>query len=100
MDIAGVRIPIGSIPSVGTGGSAAAGRVVNSFGEALLDAVQSLDQVQKVADSTGLALAAGEPVELHEVMLAQDRANLDFSLAVQVRNKLVDAYQEIMRMQI
>ena len=47
-----------------------------------------------------LKVASGEPVELHDVMLAQERASLGFELAVQVRNKLVEAYQDIMRMQV
>ena len=39
-------------------------------------------------------------VDLHEVMLARETASLHFQLAVQVRNKLVEAYQDVMRMQI
>ncbi len=45
-------------------------------------------------------LAAGEPVQLHDEMIAQDQAALGFQLAVQVRNKLVEAYQDVMRMQL
>ena len=45
-------------------------------------------------------LAAGEPVELHDVMIAMEEADLSLRLALQVRNKLVEAYQEIQRMQV
>jgi len=47
-----------------------------------------------------LQLAAGMPVELHDVMIAQDRAALSLDLAVQVRNRLLESYHEVMRMQI
>ena len=45
-------------------------------------------------------LAAGEDVDLHQVMLSMQEADIAFQLALQTRNKLVDAYQEIMRMQV
>lgn len=70
------------------------------FGKALAEALEGLSRLQQEADARALQLAAGEPVELHEVMLAQDRASLGLQLAIQVRNKLVEAYQEIMRLQV
>jgi flagellar hook-basal body complex protein FliE len=78
-------------------GSAA---VINGFGKALTNAIQGLDQVQNEADDKSVQLAAGDPVDLHEVMLARETASLDFQLALQVRNKLVEAYQDVMRMQV
>lgn len=45
-------------------------------------------------------LAAGKPVELHEVMINLERAQLSVQTFVQVRNKLVEAYQDLMRMQL
>ena len=47
-----------------------------------------------------MRMAAGDPIDLHEVMLARETASLQFQLAVQVRNKLVEAYQDVMRMQV
>ena len=44
--------------------------------------------------------ATGQATDLHDVMIKTEQANLTFQLGVQVRNKLVDAYQEIMRMQM
>lgn len=84
-----------------TGGAAVDGqKSIEGFGKALTEAIGSLDKMQHEADAGSLKLASGEPVELHEVMLAQERASLSFDLAVQVRNKLVEAYQDIMRMQV
>lgn len=95
------RVPAtyaGADPSLaGSGAPAGAG---HGFGQALTDAISTLDRLQQEADSQTMALAAGEPVELHDVMLAQDRASLSLQLALQVRNKLVEAYQDVMRMQL
>ncbi|MEA2639268.1 MAG: flagellar hook-basal body complex protein FliE [Chloroflexota bacterium] len=77
-----------------------ASKLADSFGHALAGAVDSLDQTQRAADDGAMKLAVGDQVELHDVMLAQDRASMSLELAVQVRNKLVEAYQEIMRMQV
>ncbi|MCL5961956.1 MAG: flagellar hook-basal body complex protein FliE [Chloroflexi bacterium] len=74
--------------------------IVGSFQNVLGDVVGNLNKLQSEADSSAAKLAAGEPVELHEVLLATERATLGFQLAVQVRNKVVEAYQDIMRMQV
>ena len=78
----------------------AAGESTESFQKLLTDAVGSLSKLQSEADSSAAQLAAGQPVELHQVMLATEKANIAFELAVQVRNKVVEAYQEVMRMQV
>src|SRR5579859_5413100 len=70
------------------------------FGSALKQAVSSLQDLGNQADSQSLAMAKGDPVDISEVMLANEQASLGFSMAVQVRNKLVDAYQEVMRMSV
>jgi len=70
------------------------------FGSALKQAVSSLQDLGNQADSQSLAMAKGDPVDISEVMLANEQASLGFSMAVQVRNKLVDAYSEIMRMSV
>lgn len=70
------------------------------FGSALKQAVNSLNQLGSQADSTSMSLAKGDPIDIHEVMLANEQASLGFSMAVQVRNKLVDAYSEVMRMSV
>jgi flagellar hook-basal body complex protein FliE len=73
---------------------------LGGFGKALVDAITKLDQVQQDADNLSMQMASGEPVDLHDVMIAQDQASLTLDLAVQVRNKLVDSYHEVMRMQM
>jgi len=52
------------------------------------------------ADRLSRESAAGGPVDLHDVMIAMEKADISLRLLVQVRNKALDAYQEIMRMQV
>ena len=85
------------LPSATGGANKAPGA---DFGSALKDAVGALGQLGAKADASSLALAKGDPIDVHEVMLNTEQASLGFSMALQVRNKLVDAYQEIMRMSV
>ena len=89
----GVRSPL--LPT--TPSSQSAG---GDFGSTLKQAVSSLQQLGNQADASSMALAKGDPIDIHEVMLANEQASLGFSMALQVRNKLVDAYSEVMRMSI
>jgi flagellar hook-basal body complex protein FliE len=70
------------------------------FSEALKEAVGALGELNAQADASTLKLATGSQVDIHEVMLNMEQASLGLQAALQVRNKLVDAYQEIMRMSI
>jgi flagellar hook-basal body complex protein FliE len=72
----------------------------DSFGSMLRDAVSQLDALQRTADANVTRLATGQPVDLHEVMISMEQSNLGFQLAMQVRNRLIEAYQEISRMQV
>lgn len=62
-------------------------------------AINQLQSVTDEADAKVTALATGQDVELHDVMLALEAESMAMSLATTVRNKAVDAYQEIFRMQ-
>jgi len=86
-----------SLPTSTPGGAQSAG---GDFGSALKQAVGALQELGGQADASSLALAKGDPIDIHEVMLANEQASLGFSMAVQVRNKLVDAYSEVMRMSV
>lgn len=58
------------------------------------------DEQIKEADTQMQKLAVGKSNDLQEVVMATEKADLSFKLLVQVRNKLLEAYQEIMRMQV
>lgn len=64
---------------------------------------QLFDETAKNLESADNAVkenSTGGPVDLHDVMIAMEKADISLQMLVQVRNKTVDAYQEIMRMQI
>ena len=74
--------------------------VMESFAEVLSNALQDTNEAYKAADDKAARVVAGESVDLHQVLIGMESANLGFGLAVQVRNKLLEAYQEVVRMQI
>ncbi len=71
-----------------------------SFGDTLQNAIDQVDGAQKTADSQMEAFVAGETDNLHEVMISMNQARLTFQLMTEVRNKTLDTYQELMRMQV
>ncbi|MCH1429998.1 MAG: flagellar hook-basal body complex protein FliE [Chlamydiales bacterium] len=62
--------------------------------------LEEVNTLQHDADSQVQKLAAGEVENLHEVTLAMDEAEVAFDMMMQIRNKLVEGYKEIMRMQV
>jgi flagellar hook-basal body complex protein FliE len=70
------------------------------FVDLLGRALGQLQAISDTADQKVNALATGQNVELHDVMLAVEAESMAISLATQVRNRAVEAYQEIARMQI
>jgi len=70
------------------------------FGEVLKDAIQTVNELQKTSDSEIQKLMTGESQDLHATLIAVQKADLSFQMMMQVRNKIVQAYQEIMRMQV
>ncbi len=73
---------------------------VKSFGEFLQDSIGKVNAMQNDADVAMQKLASGESKDLHETLLAVERAEIAFKAMNQVRSKVIDAYKEIMRMQI
>lgn len=72
----------------------------SSFVALLSHGLEKVHSLQTEADASVLRLAAGDGDDLHEVMAALERASLALELTVAIRNKLVESYQEIMRMQV
>lgn len=71
-----------------------------SFSDYLKDEVKELNQSQKIAEDSAADLASGKAESIHETMLKSTQAELNFNLFVQLRNKALDAYHEVMRMQV
>lgn len=71
------------------------------FSDALKASLNQVNQMQTEAESLGKAFAMGDDkVSLSDVMIAGQKANISFQATVQVRNKLVSAYHDIMNMQV
>ena len=75
-----------------------ASRAVENFAETLQSAVREVDEMQKTSEQAQVDLATGEPVDLHDVLIKVEEAEIAFRTMMTVRNKLVDAYREVMRM--
>jgi flagellar hook-basal body complex protein FliE len=70
------------------------------FGEMLKESLNEVNKLQNDADKSVEALATGQNKNIHETMIAIGQADLAFRMTMQVRNKMIDAYQEVMRMSV
>ena len=95
-----IRLPahVGTVSGVAALDSKANG--APSFGSVMADAVQTVDNVQKSSQASVERFLSGEGEELHHVALQQQQAAITFDVFLQVRNKVVQAYQEVMRMPV
>lgn len=83
-----------------TGHSSSVAAPGKGFMDVLSDSVAKVNMDQVEADSAIRELVAGRTKNIHETMLAVERADASLKLMMQVRNKVLDAYREIMRMQV
>ena len=88
--IAPISLPQISPPSGASG----------QFGDVLAGAIQSIEGSNREASTAVQQFLSGQNEELHTTVLATQKAQLAFELGLQVRNKVVDAYQEVMKMQM
>jgi flagellar hook-basal body complex protein FliE len=89
-----------NVPAVAPAGSSQPGSGSSAFGSMLEAMIGRVEQSQTQAQQAAESFLTGGNEELHSVALASQRAELQFDLFLQVRNKAVSAYQEIMRMQV
>ncbi|MBT1071953.1 flagellar hook-basal body complex protein FliE [Pelotalea chapellei] len=100
MDIQGIESGFGigkAFPATGGVKSASPAEGAGKFFSELVDKVNDL---QSKSDSAIQGLASGENKNLHEVMISMEKASISFLFMSQVRNKAIEAYQEVMRMQV
>lgn len=99
--IAGANLPrpieTSEIQAPGEGSEAGA---TSNFMGSLKEAISSINDAQTGASQAVDALATGQSNNIHQTMVALQQADVSFQLMMQVRNKLVSAYEEIQRMQI
>jgi flagellar hook-basal body complex protein FliE len=93
---------VGSIAATATQGGAKAAPPTadgKSFGESLMSLVESVEQSGAEANSA-VSNMLDKTGDVHDAMIALQRAEMSLQLTVQIRNKLVNAYQDIMRMPV
>jgi flagellar hook-basal body complex protein FliE len=97
LPITPIRFPA-PIPAPNPAGGS--GQSSTGFSSVLADVIGQVEQFQQNADSSVGKFLSGEDEEVHKVALATEQASMSFDLFLQVRNKVVSAYQEVMRMQM
>lgn len=85
-------------PSAPTTPSGSMGEQGN-FGDTLRSAIHSVDQLNQTSDSQVSELLKGDRQDIHNVMIAVEKADITFQLMMQVRNKILNAYQEVSKLQ-
>jgi len=73
---------------------------VPSFKETLGSFMKDVNSMQLKADESISKMAAGEITDVHQVMNAVEEANTAFNMMMEIRNKVMDAYQEVMRLRL
>lgn len=101
-EIQGIQGVGASLPKMLEAGSAlgAGKQPERSFQETLVDMLGEVDRLQKDSGQAIEGFAQGEVEDVHSVMEAMTKADLSFRMLLEVRNKLVDAYQEVMRTRV
>jgi flagellar hook-basal body complex protein FliE len=89
-----------SLPSITTIKSPEPQGAAESFGELISNGLENLQKTQATADDFAKQAATGDLTDLHDYMIASTQASLATELTVAVRNRAVESFQEIMRMQI
>jgi flagellar hook-basal body complex protein FliE len=101
--IAPKRVIAPSVDEVGDADatqSAASAAPSSDFASLLGRMVREVSAKQNQASDALTAIQSGQPVPLHQAVISMEEANLSFQLMLEVRNKLLDSYQEIMRMSV
>jgi len=71
-----------------------------SFGKIFINMISDTNNLQSEAAELAQKFATGEITDIHDVMIAAEKAGVAFEMVLEIRNKLVEAYQEMMRMQV
>ncbi|MCK4466875.1 MAG: flagellar hook-basal body complex protein FliE [Desulfobacterales bacterium] len=88
--------PISDTP----GESSKVGENKSSFSNVLKDKIGEINKLQLDADAAIAKVELSDSGSIHEAMIAMEKASISFKTMLQVRNKMLEAYQEVMRMQV
>src|SRR5699024_4792923 len=76
------------------------GKAQSDFADALKDALKGVNNAQEASNKKTADLASGQVDELHDVMVTAQKANITLETSVQIQQKVIDAYNDVMRMQV
>ena len=96
-DIALKQLSAGKVAAPKTD-EASPGEAIGAFGDILKASMQQVNKLQNDANKATETYAVGGPIELHQVMISVEKAELALEMTTQIRNKVLSAYQEISRM--
>jgi flagellar hook-basal body complex protein FliE len=71
-----------------------------SFGETLTKAIEKVNDLQTESDNLAVKVAGGDLDNIHQAMISMEKASLALEFALQIRNKAIEAYQELMKTQV
>ena len=97
--ITSITTGVPSIPSPATPAASSSSQGDGGFFSSLTNAIEQVEQVHTDAQQQMVDLLQGNRQDVHNVMIAVEKADVAFQLMMQVRNKIVSAYQEIERLQ-
>lgn len=92
--------PVSGTAPTGLGSGSPGTEGALDFGDLLKQALQEVNQASAQAEGEARNLMTGESADMHTAMLAVQKADLSFQMMMAVRSKLIDAYREVMRMQM
>lgn len=99
MNVNAINAMIGS-GSINTVNNSIKGDTGGAFRDILAKTVDALNSTEKAISNDVYKLLANNDVNLHDIMIATEKADITLQLTIQIRNKIIDAYNEIMRMQV
>lgn len=100
MNINGINNLQSGFPKIGLNTDSDSESPFKMFYDAAINTVNETNTLQKEADQMSLDFALGNIDNIHEVMIAQEKASIALQYTVQLRDSVMDAYNEIMRMQV
>ncbi|APJ03188.1 flagellar hook-basal body complex protein FliE [Silvanigrella aquatica] len=89
-----------SVPTMSGGGTPPNANAKTEFQDLMEKGIKEVNIGAREAEKASMDLASGRQSNIHETMLAVTKAELGFDMMVQMRNKIIEAYQEVMRMQL
>lgn len=98
--ISALPLKAAAVTEKNEGARVSAAQLSDQFGAFLNDAIANLNNQQATVDKLSDQFVKGELSDVHQLLIASEKSSLGLELTVQVRNKVIEAYQEIMRMQV